>query len=33
MAERGRKLADLLKKHQNIENQIVENRGKPNEVN
>lgn len=33
MAERGRKLADLLRKHQVIENQIIENKGVPSKVN
>jgi hypothetical protein len=32
MAERGRKLADLLRKHQVIENQIIENKGDPLKV-
>lgn len=32
MAERGSKLSDLLSKHQQIENQIIENRGKPADV-
>ena len=33
MADRGRKLSDLLRKHQSIENQIVENGGNPSLVN
>lgn len=32
MADRGRKLAELLKKHQTIENQIMDNRGDPSKV-
>ena len=32
MAERGRKLSELLQKYQTIENQIIENRGNPNHV-
>lgn len=33
MAERGRKLSELLAKHQTIENSIIKNNGKPNLVN
>ena len=29
MADRGRKLSELLTKHQQIENEILENRGNP----
>ena len=32
MAERGRKLFELLLKYQSIETQILENRGNPNDV-
>ena len=32
MAERGRKLSELLKKHQQIENKICENGGSPGDV-
>ena len=32
MAERGRKLSELLLKHQSIENEIIDNRGNPQEV-
>jgi len=32
MAERGRKLSELLLKHQTIETLILENRGRPDEV-
>lgn len=32
MAERGRKLSELLLKHQQIENEIIENRGNPSDV-
>ena len=32
MAERGRKLSELLKKYQQIENLIIENGGNPSEV-
>lgn len=32
MAERGRKLSELLDKHQQIENEIIENRGTPADV-
>ena len=32
MAERGKKLSDLLLKHQTIETQILANRGRPDEV-
>jgi hypothetical protein len=32
MAERGRKLSELLHKHQQIENEIIDNRGNPQDV-
>ena len=32
MAERGRKLSELLDKHQQIENHIIENGGTPSDV-
>ena len=32
MAERGRKLSELLHKFQLIENQIIENKGNPSDV-
>jgi hypothetical protein len=32
MAERGRKLSELLSKYQQIENHIIENKGNPNVV-
>jgi hypothetical protein len=32
MAERGRKLSELLLKHQQIENDIMDNRGNPQDV-
>lgn len=32
MAERGKKLSDLLNRHQQLENDIVDNGGKPKDV-